>query len=637
MKNVKLSIESHKKANINTISYFVDKIKYVKDSTHLHKLLKEKLKDRHRIKGAFFSAPKKNDKFEFRKKKNKDDSFNLLELEEANYLLSLKNYDKLRHELHLKEKKEKAIRIKEKRKIELFNKEINYTTLKETIYQFLRFKKNSNLYRAKIKKNKMEIKLASKISKKNKINQTLKNVILHFNKVKEKVDLGKKPMEETENEYAYKKLVEQIAKSRLRYMRLKSGELQNSPNKRSFRKSIMILNRTDKNSTRKSFIELFPSNSNKNNEEIKTQNLKTENIETENIKTENIETENILTENIITENKVSEFNIKDNKANEEEKNEIKNNVIICKTENNESEINNKTYLRDRNKKNFSKKKIKKNKFIHSDKAIKIDINSINNIKKNYFENDSRAQRFNNINFDTQMNSQSNNNLNLYSKSTFFNNTGENNPSNNLNILNNNENCSKILNTETNNINDKTKRNENNSNSTMLNKSNDSLLNNKQYLRDLSNLEKMRKNNLEKMRKKKNPLYWNTNIKRLSTAGCRTISKKVINKPFYVNKIGDFVREYNRIKSATKKSRIAIRENPIGNNNEIEKIFKTKEDLLMFNLKFKFFNCHFPQKKQKAISKKLIFKKKLTNCMEIIEDPFNIDFEIIGNEMENDNL
>ena len=620
MNNVKLLIESHKKTNNNTISYFVDKIKYVKDSTYLHKILKEKLKDRHRVKGAFFSAPKINKKKEKNEmKKNKENSFDLLDIDEANYLLTMKNYEKLKHELHLKEKRDKALRLKETRNFELFKKEINYTTLKETIYQFLRFRKNSYLYKANILKSKNELKQASKIGKKNMINQTLKNVILHFNKVKGKVDLGKKPIEETENEYAYKKLVEQIAKSRLKYMKIKSENLQNSPNKKQgFRKSIMILNRTENNNGGKNFFELLSSCS--NNENVKSENLNG---------------------TIKFENKVSEFNLNDNKMDEDNKKEKEkeNKQIICKTENNETENNNKTYFRDRTKKNISKKKkkVKKHRFIQSDKAIKIDINNF----KKYFENDSIAQRLNNIKYDTQTHSQSNNNLNIYSKSTFFNNTRDNIITNNIkifndNLLNNNEISSKILPLENNKKNDKTKRNENNSSSTLGNKSSNSYSNNKQNLKELRSLEKIRKNNLEII-KRKNPLYWSDKYKRLNTAGHRTISNKVINKPLYTTKIGDLVKEYNRIKSATKNSSIRLKEKHMITNDEIEKIVKIKEDLLMFNLKMKFLNCNFPQKKQKHISKRLIFKKKLTNCMEIIEDPFNVDFDLLTNEEENDNF
>ena len=267
MKDIKLQIETHKKSN-NSNSFFVNKKNFVKDSSNLHKILKEKLKDRYRVKGACFSRGKTIDDNIFKKKKEK--SLDLLDIEEAYYLISMNNYDKLKYFIHSKEKKEKEERkIKEIKKNEMYKKDINYTTLRETIYQFLRFKKNSNLYRANILKNKIELKLANKISKKNFINRTFKNVMMHFHSVKGKVDLGKKPEEETENEYAYKKLVEQIAKSRLKYLqklRNESDPMSPSKSKSLFRKSIMILNRRNSATKEKNLIDILSSNITENNE-----------------------------------------------------------------------------------------------------------------------------------------------------------------------------------------------------------------------------------------------------------------------------------------------------------------------------------------------------------------------------------
>ena len=45
-------------------------------------------------------------------------------------------------------------------------------------------------------------------------------------------------------------------------------------------------------------------------------------------------------------------------------------------------------------------------------------------------------------------------------------------------------------------------------------------------------------------------------------------------------------------------------------DNIEKISKTKEDLLMFILKMKYFHCAFPQKKNKNNFKKRIIYKKI---------------------------
>ena len=143
MENIKLKIETHKKTS-NTISFYAEKMKYIKDTNYLHKIFKEKLKDRHRIKGVYFSL--KNSQNNNKSTKKKDNSSEILDIDEANYLKSMNKYEKLKHEIYIKEKKEKEKKIKENLNKEFFKKEINYTTLKETIYQFLRFKKTSNIY-----------------------------------------------------------------------------------------------------------------------------------------------------------------------------------------------------------------------------------------------------------------------------------------------------------------------------------------------------------------------------------------------------------------------------------------------------------------------------------------------------------
>ena len=109
MNNIRLNIESHKKGS-NTISFYEDKLKYIKDSTHLHNILKEKLKNRHRIKRINFSGPKMLQK-KFIKKK--DSLSYLLDIDEANYLKSMSNYDKLKHEIYAKERKDKEKKRKE--------------------------------------------------------------------------------------------------------------------------------------------------------------------------------------------------------------------------------------------------------------------------------------------------------------------------------------------------------------------------------------------------------------------------------------------------------------------------------------------------------------------------------------------
>ena len=630
--NIKLKIETHKKSNTvgNTISFFADKIKYVKDSVHLHKILKEKLKDRHKIKGIAFSNQKMKHNNKILKKK--ESSSDLLDIDEANYLISMNNYDKLKHEIYVREKKEKERRNLENLDKELLKRDINYTHLKETIYQFIRFKNKSNLYRANIIKNKIELKLANKISKKNFINQTLKNITLHFNKVRGKVDLGKKPLEESENEYAYKKLVEQIARSRIKYMsKIRNETESNSPTNKGVRKSFMILNRTDKNNRYNNLFDLFRNNGTENSNDNKS-------ISDE--KSEKDESKEI---NDVDDN----FEKNDSKSNNDNENDNgdikqkKKSQIFCKTESNEINIRNinKKYLRDNIKNNKVKRKRKKrHRYFLSDKVLKININDNNNY---YQDTNIRTQR-NYIKYDTNSNSQSNNNLYLSPETTNFN---ISNPINNIinsqkvinnNILNNINIDMPNNNLETeSNLNSNQNGNSNYDNTSIINKSNINLSKSKQFVKDINNLEKMRKNNMILGLKKRNPLFWNNNMQRLHTAGFRAISNKVTNKPLYTTKIGDLVKEYNRIKTLSKKSKRRMRDKHLTTMEDIDKIVDVKEDLLMFNLKMKYFNCSFPQKKQKFVSKRKIFRKKIKNCVEIIDNPLNGEYEKSNNGSSNE--
>ena len=606
MSNVKLKIERHK-TNNNTISFFLDKKKYVKDSNHLHKILKEKLKDRYRIKGAFFSVPRNKQKIKY--KTNKEGSSSLLNIEEANYLLSKNNYEKLKHDIYVKEKKDKEKKRKENVDKDLFKKDINYTSLKETIYQFLRFKNRSNLYRANIMKNKIELKLANKISKKNFINQTLKTVKLHFSQVKGKIDLGRKPMEETENEYAYKKLAEKIENSRLKYMnKLKNENEQISQNKDKswYRKSFMFLNRSEKINKDINLIDILSNNLTEKNVSINLKNEKMEGKENSN----NIDKNDYK---IVKKNK-------------------RNYTTYYKTESNENNIlsRNENLFGNINKlsKNSKRKKTKRNKHILSDKKLKIDINNIN---FNNIEIDNISPKLNSLKCDSNGNENCNSHLKINMDKTnlnkTLNNIRDNKDSLNDNSLVNKEMPYRMIDT-INHI-----KNNENINNNMSNKTNTSSDNNRNFINDLKNIEKMKKNNLIVSMKKRNPIFWNNNMKRVQTAGFRAISNKVTNKPLYTTKIGDLVREFNRIKSVSKKSKIRMREKHLTTINEIDKIAGIKEDLLMFNLKIKYFNCAFPKKRQKIIPKNQIIKKKVANCMKIVDNPFNLD---IDDESSNDN-
>ena len=155
----------------------------------------------------------------------------------------------------------------------------------------------------------------------------------------------------------------------------------------------------------------------------------------------------------------------------------------------------------------------------------------------------------------------------------------------------------------------------NDNNDEVDKANESSL----IIKDIINFERTKKSNYMNMRK--NPVYWNNNIKRIKTA--RNRNHKVLNKPLYVTKISDFVKEFNRIKTLSKSAKKRMQEKHFTTLDNIDKITQTKEDLLMFLLKMKFFHCSFPPKKIKAISKKELFIKNLKNYLEIIDNPYSL--------------
>ena len=88
---------------------------------------------------------------------------------------------------------------------------------------------------------------------------------------------------------------------------------------------------------------------------------------------------------------------------------------------------------------------------------------------------------------------------------------------------------------------------------------------------------------------------------------------------YTTKIGDLIKEYNRIKKNSKKLKINYKERHFSTYEEIDNIIKTKEDMLMFLLKQKYFNCKFPQKKVKVSNHKKVFYNRMKECVDLIEE------------------
>ena len=640
-----LKIEVHKDNALQTSSFVANQKKYLQDISSFHNKLKEKLKDRHRIRGVFFSEPKADVKNKLKRNKKYK-----LGKEEKNYKLSMKNYKDLKHEIFLKQKKEKEeIEIIKTFDEKQVKKDLNYTNIKEFMYKFLRLKKKSNLYRQNIIKNEINIKSTNKM-KKNFVNQSLKNVVLHFQKVRGKVDSGKLPFEE-DNEEAYEKLVNLIAKSRIKLMNKIKGENDSyspkrSPlSKRQSHKDLDIYENQDKNKNNilnlfledeqsnkdnSSYVDSVESNNNNNNSNGKGNIALIESKECKNNENEN------------KENGINE--IKENKLEYEEENENKKEISCYKSKKEIKPTKILTFLGKEtteeiynSKYKFRKSNNDKNyKYFLSDKGLITNNN-------NFFKADSRAQRFNNMKFESNTNSISHLIPNLESSkesNTIFNYMNKKNIMNNIITFNNNDIEKRIIETEKNitTINNSNANTNSVNQNSKINKSNESFLNNTRNLTYINNIKKMKNNKgLLMLQKQKNPNYWNNNFQRAQTSRNRcSDSTKVKNKPFFANKIEDFIKEYNRIKSSTRRSKKKMKENLFITLGKIDKIASIKEDMLMFNLKMKYFKCGYPKTKVKTVSKRKMFTKKIKNVVEMMDNPFNYDFQGFDDESSYDN-
>ena len=180
--------------------------------------LKAKIKDRYRIKGAYFSDSKTEKKI-FHKKHREG----LLSTNEINFKLSMEDYEKLKHDIYLREKNRKNIESEEKTDKIKIKEEINYTNLKEILYQFMRSKNKANIYQV-LKKNKLALENANRNITKNRINAALKKAVLHCSKVEGKIDNGSNVKEEYANEITLKNLLKRISISREKFQNKKNKE-----------------------------------------------------------------------------------------------------------------------------------------------------------------------------------------------------------------------------------------------------------------------------------------------------------------------------------------------------------------------------------------------------------------------------
>ena len=79
----------------------------------------------------------------------------------------------------------------------------------------------------------------------------------------------------------------------------------------------------------------------------------------------------------------------------------------------------------------------------------------------------------------------------------------------------------------------------------------------------------------------------------------------------------------------------MKEKHLTTMDNINKILKIKEELLMFVLKMKYFHHSFPQKQTKNLSKKEIFVKKFKNYIDIIDNPYSLATKDLRTEIRKD--
>ena len=108
------------------------------------------------------------------------------------------------------------------------------------------------------------------------------------------------------------------------------------------------------------------------------------------------------------------------------------------------------------------------------------------------------------------------------------------------------------------------------------------------------------------------------IRSLSTLK-RNTYLKVKNLPIYTTNINNFIHEYNRIKKNIKKLKKNYEERHFSTYKEIENLLKVKEDMQMFLLKQKFFHSKFKPKPSEVRKNKKDFITKIKNDIEILEE------------------
>ena len=526
------------------------------------KLFKEKLKDRHKVKGIKFDYSKKEEK-KYLLSQNEKSQEEIMRKVKENLLFQ--NYNKLKHQIFIREQKENEISKKESINNKI-STSFNYTNLKNIVEKYFSEKNNitkDNPFSYNVKKGKLALEQMNRNMKKNRIHTTLKKIVLHFTNIKSKLKTG---LNEERKNYLSEEEIEKI-KNRIQTQRKRMNSRNKIANKN---KSLIVDSHNENNSSKNSNLTIINNKEQKHMIDVSNYN------ESHNNKS-----------NINNTLKLTTFRPSLDKKNEFKKNKYSSSKFQFYKKIINSEIQ-----------NPKKETNLKYGFIKDETNLK---NSYGKSQEHIFEKK-------NTNLTNKKLSSKSINLNCYS---------------NLSLNSKKESNGKkrtfepslILTDDYNTIGLMKKYN---SEYVKKNYKKKHFFNRQKSCINLTNKNNFRLKYNESSINNKNLVRSSSSIKKKSFI-------KVTNKPIYTTNINDFVLEYNRIKKNIKNLKNNYKEKHFSTYKEIDNLLEVKEDMLMFLLKQKFLSSKFKPKQNKMGKTKKDFMNKLKDYMEILEENPNKRF------------
>lgn len=517
------------------------------------KIYKDKLKDRHKIKGIKFDYSKREVK-RYLLSQNEKNHEEIMKEKEENLLF--KNYNKLKHQIFVREKEEKDESKKDANNNKI-STSFTYTNLMKILQKYLsaKYDKNKeNPFNYNLKKGKLEIELINRNLKRNRINASLQKIVLHYKKVKSKLEtrLNKEGKLFFSEEMA-EKLKNKIQTQRKRI----SSRNKFSRKSNTFLIDLHFDNESSKNSN------LFIIN----NKEKQSKNISSNFNESITNKTN---TNNTLKLSTYQTGNINKMNLR------KKKNSSSSIQLYTKIIHSEDQ--------KRKKENNLKKT-----FINNEKINKMQYG---NNKETMFENGNTIIKNKKI----TLNSTNFTNFTLNTKKVGQGNKNTLEPSE---ILTEDYNTMKLI-------------KKYNSNYAKKNYKKKKFFNRPQSCINTNNKNKFRSNFNESSLNNKNFIRSSSGVKKKSFL-------KVMNKPIYTTNIKDLINEYDKIKSNIKKLKKNYEEKHFSTYKEIDHLLEIKEDMLMFLLKQKFFKSKFRPKPGKNGKTKTEFINKMKDYVEILEE------------------